>query len=59
MVGARTLHPGNGVPSDLRSSRWRVITNVYIDGFNLYYGCLKRSPYKWLDFVPACAAGLG
>ncbi|HLB56869.1 MAG TPA: NYN domain-containing protein [Coxiellaceae bacterium] len=24
-------------------------TSVYIDGFNLYYGCLKNSPYKWLD----------
>ncbi len=24
-------------------------TNVYVDGFNLYYGCLKGSPYKWLD----------
>lgn len=24
-------------------------TWVYIDGFNLYYGALKRSPYKWLD----------
>ncbi len=24
-------------------------TIVYIDGFNLYYGCLKHSPYKWLD----------
>ncbi len=23
--------------------------NVYIDGFNLYYGALKRTPYKWLD----------
>ncbi|MBK9125340.1 MAG: NYN domain-containing protein [Chloroflexi bacterium] len=23
--------------------------NVYIDGFNLYYGCLKGTPYKWLD----------
>lgn len=23
--------------------------NVYVDGFNLYYGCLKRTPYKWLD----------
>jgi len=22
---------------------------VYIDGFNLYYGCLKNSKYKWLD----------
>ncbi len=26
-----------------------AIVNVYIDGFNLYYGALKRTPYKWLD----------
>jgi 6-hydroxy-3-succinoylpyridine 3-monooxygenase len=24
-------------------------TRIYVDGYNLYYGCLKRSPYKWLD----------
>lgn len=24
-------------------------TIVYIDGYNLYYGRLKHSPYKWLD----------
>ena len=24
-------------------------TYVYIDGFNLYHGCVKRSPYKWLN----------
>lgn len=24
-------------------------TIVYIDGYNLYYGCLKHSPHKWLD----------
>jgi hypothetical protein len=23
--------------------------NVYVDGFNLYYGKLKGQPYKWLD----------
>lgn len=22
---------------------------MYIDGYNLYYGVLKKSPYKWLD----------
>ena len=22
---------------------------VYLDGFNLYYGALKGTPYKWLD----------
>lgn len=25
-------------------------TNVYVDGFNLYYG-LRGTPYKWLDLV--------
>ncbi|OGV36041.1 MAG: NYN domain-containing protein [Legionellales bacterium RIFCSPHIGHO2_12_FULL_35_11] len=24
-------------------------TIIYVDGFNLYYGCLRKSPYKWLD----------
>ena len=22
---------------------------AYIDGFNLYYGALKKTPYKWLN----------
>ncbi len=22
---------------------------VYVDGFNLYYGALRKGPYKWLD----------
>src|SRR5215212_4342260 len=29
-------------------------TNVYIDGFNFYYGCVKGTPYKWLDFNKLC-----
>lgn len=24
-------------------------TIVYIDGFNLYFGCLQNTPYRWLD----------
>ena len=24
-------------------------TIVYVDGFNLYYGAVKGTPYKWLD----------
>lgn len=24
-------------------------TRIYIDGYNLYYGCLKNTTYKWLD----------
>ena len=30
------------------------IANVYIDGFNLYYGALKGTPYKWLDVSAMC-----
>jgi uncharacterized LabA/DUF88 family protein len=29
-------------------------TRVYIDGFNLYYGCLKGTPAKWLNPVKLC-----
>lgn len=27
-------------------------TRVYIDGYNLYYGCLKGTRFKWLDLLP-------
>lgn len=26
-------------------------TRVYIDGYNLYFGCLKGTPHKWLDLI--------
>jgi uncharacterized LabA/DUF88 family protein len=29
-------------------------TNVCVDGFNFYYGCVKGTPYKWLDFAKLC-----
>jgi uncharacterized LabA/DUF88 family protein len=29
-------------------------TNVYIDGFNLYYGAVKNTPYRWLDLSALC-----
>lgn len=29
-------------------------TIVYIDGFNLYYGALRNTPYKWLDVLTLC-----
>jgi hypothetical protein len=29
-------------------------TNVYVDTFNLYYGCLKGTPYRWLDILSLC-----
>lgn len=33
-------------------------TNVYVDGFNLYYGCLKETPYRWLDLAQFCRFAL-
>jgi uncharacterized LabA/DUF88 family protein len=27
-----------------------VRTYIYIDGFNFYYGAVKDTPHKWLDF---------
>lgn len=26
-------------------------TRVYVDGYNLYYSCLKGTAYKWLDIL--------
>ncbi len=31
-----------------------LITNVYVDGFNLYYGALRNSPYRWLNLETLC-----
>ena len=33
-----------------------ALTNVYIDGFNLYYRALRGTPYKWLDVAKLCQA---
>ena len=27
---------------------------VYVDGFNLYYGAVRGTPYKWLDIAAVC-----
>jgi uncharacterized LabA/DUF88 family protein len=29
-------------------------TNVYVDGFNLYYGCIRHTPYRWLNLAELC-----
>ena len=29
-------------------------THVYVDGFNFYYGCVKGTPFKWLDLAKFC-----
>jgi len=30
-------------------------TNIYIDGFNLYYGSVRKTPFKWLNIAALCA----
>ena len=32
-----------------------MLTNIYVDGFNLYYGALKGTPYRWLDPNKLCS----
>lgn len=34
-------------------------TNIYIDGFNLYYGCLKGTSLRWLDVRKFCEQIVG
>lgn len=29
-------------------------TNIYIDGFNFYYGAMRNTPYKWLNLDQMC-----
>ncbi len=31
-----------------------MLTNFYIDAFNIYYGCLKGTAYKWLNLEALC-----
>lgn len=40
--------------SDPRADNVPVRLNVYVDAFNLYYGCLRKTPYKWLDLLALC-----
>lgn len=36
-----------------------MTVRAYIDGFNLYYGALKGTPYRWLDLATLCDALAG
>ncbi|KAA6458741.1 NYN domain-containing protein [Acidobacteria bacterium AB60] len=31
-----------------------IKTNVYVDGFNLYYGAAKNTPFKWVNLAALC-----
>lgn len=36
------------------AARNHLKTNVYVDGFNLYYGSVKGTAYKWLNIAELC-----
>lgn len=38
----------------LHFGRAQLITNIYADGFNLFYGALRNSPYRWLNLKSLC-----
>ena len=44
--------PGRGAASVAPAFLYYISirTYIYIDGFNFYYGAVKDTPYKWLDF---------
>ena len=33
-------------------------TTVYVDGLNLYFGCLKDTPFRWLNVAELCRRSL-
>lgn len=35
----------------MEQGRPALRTRIYVDGFNLYHGCLKKTRYKWLDLM--------
>lgn len=36
------------------SCRPRLVARAYVDGFNLYYGALKHTRFKWIDVRLLC-----
>ncbi len=38
-----------GAPAFCAVEKPTVVTNVYVDGFNFYYGELRHSAFKWLN----------
>jgi uncharacterized LabA/DUF88 family protein len=54
-IWARDTPPQGGVSAlNYQAMQGPNRTNVYVDGFNLYYGSLKRTAYKWLDILALC-----
>lgn len=39
------------MPKGIERMSTQLVTSVYIDGYNLYYGRIRGTRYKWLDVV--------
>ena len=50
-VSAPESSPAGSPPTAAPTSGPKPCAIVYIDGFNLYYGALKGTPYRWLDLM--------
>jgi hypothetical protein len=35
-----------------------IVTNIYVDGFNLYFGSVRNTSYKWLNIAELCRYSL-
>lgn len=42
------------IPASAFDTAMSIVTNVYVDGFNLYYRVVKNTPYKWLNIAELC-----
>lgn len=40
------------------TTKARPRTSVYVDAFNLYFGALKNTPYRWVNLEALCQAYL-
>ena len=58
MAGQQGRFARGGLSYLGRDFYFPVKTNVYVDGFNVYYGCLANSAFKWLDIAQLCALEL-
>jgi len=45
---------GQSAAASAFSACLAVKTHVYVDGFNLYYGALRGTGFKWLDIAEMC-----
>lgn len=50
-TGAALFLAFRGLRPNAPDATLLIPTNVYIDGFNLYFGALRGRPYKWLDLL--------